>query len=120
MLAGDTVIAKDVDSRRQLTAPLKSFIYAPEREQGSERVWGCGGVGGGGARGGGEGGEAECRAPNVALKSSRLTSSLSSRATRLIDCLGSPSDTACSSIKKEGRRKHGASSSLRLGAKCTE
>ena len=31
VLTGDTVIAKDVDSKRQLTVPLKSFIYAPER-----------------------------------------------------------------------------------------
>lgn len=30
VLGGDTVIAKDVDSKRQLTEPLKSFIYAPE------------------------------------------------------------------------------------------
>lgn len=30
VLGGDAVIAKDVDSKRQLTEPLKSFIYAPE------------------------------------------------------------------------------------------
>lgn len=42
VLGGDTVIAKDVDSKRQLTEPLKSFIYAPEpavreREEEGER-----------------------------------------------------------------------------------
>jgi hypothetical protein len=31
VLTGDTVIAKDADSKRQLTVPLKSFIYAPEQ-----------------------------------------------------------------------------------------
>lgn len=39
VLGGVTVIAKDVDSKRQLTEPLKSFIYAPEpagRERGEE------------------------------------------------------------------------------------
>lgn len=30
VLGGDAVIAKDVDSKRQLAEPLKSFIYAPE------------------------------------------------------------------------------------------
>lgn len=30
VLGSDTVIAKDVDSKTQLTEPLKSFIYAPE------------------------------------------------------------------------------------------
>lgn len=29
-LGGNTVIAKDVDSKRQLTEPLKSFIYVLE------------------------------------------------------------------------------------------
>ena len=70
MLGGDTVIAKDVDSKRQLTEPLKSFIYAPEpagRERERKR----------------ERGRAECTAPNAALKSSRLTSSLSSRTTAI-------------------------------------
>lgn len=40
VLGGDTVIAKDVDSKRQLTEPLKSFIYAPQpagRKRGRER-----------------------------------------------------------------------------------
>lgn len=36
VLGGDAVIAKDVDSKRQLTEPLKSFIYAPEPERGRE------------------------------------------------------------------------------------
>lgn len=43
VLGGDTVIAKDVDSKRQLTEPLKSFIYAPEpagRERGRGREGG--------------------------------------------------------------------------------
>lgn len=40
VFGGDTVIAKDVDSKRQLTEPLKSFIYAPQpagRKRGRER-----------------------------------------------------------------------------------
>lgn len=37
MLGGDTVIAKDVDSKRQLTEPLKSFIYAPEPAGGERK-----------------------------------------------------------------------------------
>ncbi len=43
VLGGVTVIAKDVDSKRQLTEPLKSFIYAPEpagRERGRGREGG--------------------------------------------------------------------------------
>lgn len=71
VLGGDTIIAKDVDSKRQLTEPLKSFIYALEpagRERQRER------------------GRAECTTPKAALKSSRLTSSLSSR-TMAIDRL---------------------------------
>ena len=72
VLGGDTVIAKDVDSKRQLTEPLKSFIYAPEpagRERGREGR-----------------GRAKCTAPCAALKFSRRTSSLSS-ATAAIDRL---------------------------------
>lgn len=69
VLGGDTVIAKDVDSKRQLTEPLKSFIYAPE-PAGKER-------------GRGREGRAECTTPKAALKSSRLTSSLSSRTTAI-------------------------------------
>lgn len=75
VLGGDAVIAKDVDSKRQLTEPLKSFIYAPEpagRRRGkrqSERE-----------------GRQECTTSKknkktkknpTALKCSRLTSSLS-------------------------------------------
>lgn len=70
VLGGDTVIAKDVDSKRQLTEPLKSFIYAPEpagRERGSAREREREGVRG----------RAEHATPKAALKSSRLTSSLS-------------------------------------------
>lgn len=43
VLGGDTVIAKDADSKMQLTEPLKSFIYAPEpavRERGRRREGG--------------------------------------------------------------------------------
>lgn len=72
VLGGDAVIAKDVDSKRQLTEPLESFIYAPEpagRRRGkrqSERE-----------------GRQECTTSKkqkknpTALKCSRLTSSLS-------------------------------------------
>lgn len=70
MLGGDTVIAKDADSKMQLTEPLWSFIYAPEpagRERERERKT--------------EKWRAESRAIKTALKSSRLTSSLSSRST---------------------------------------
>ena len=70
-LASEAVIAKDVDSKRQLTEPLKSFIYVPEPE---------------GRNGERERSRAESRALRLALKSSRLTSSLSSW-TRAIDGL---------------------------------
>lgn len=70
VLGSDTVIAKDVDSKRQLTEPLKSFIYAPEPA--------------GRKRGEREGGRAECTSPKAALKSSRLTSSLSPRTTVIV------------------------------------
>ncbi len=43
VLGGVTIITKDVDSKRQLTEPLKSFIYAPEpagRERGRGREGG--------------------------------------------------------------------------------
>lgn len=66
---GNTVIAKDVDSKRQLTEPLNGFIYAPEptgRERKRERE------------------RAECTAPKAALKSSRLTSSLSHTSTVIV------------------------------------
>lgn len=74
VLGSDTVIAKDVDSKRQLTEPLKSFIYAPE-PAGRKRE---------GREGEGERGRAECTSPKAALKSSRLTSSLSPRATVIV------------------------------------
>ena len=64
-LGGNTVIATDADSKRQLTEPLKSFIYVPEpagRERSRE----------------GEGGQSAALQKQL-LKSSRLTSSLSPR-----------------------------------------
>lgn len=60
---GNTVIAKDADSKRQLTEPLKTFIYVPE-PAGRER------------RREGEGGQSAALQKQL-LKSSRLTSSLS-------------------------------------------
>lgn len=64
-LGSRTVIAKDADSKRQLTEPLKTFIYVPEpagRERSRE----------------GEGGQSAAL-QKQRLKFSRLTSSLSPR-----------------------------------------
>lgn len=69
-LGGKTVIAEDADSKRQLTEPLKTFIYVPE-PAGRERS------------GEGEGGQS-AELQEQLLKSSRLTSSLSPRTTVIV------------------------------------
>lgn len=69
-LGVNTVIVKDADSKRQLTEPLRNFIYVPEpagRERSQE----------------GDGGQSAALQKQL-LKSSRLTSSLSPRTTVIV------------------------------------
>lgn len=109
VLGGDTVIAKDVDSKRQLTEPLKSFIYAPQpagRKRGRER----------------ERGRAECTTPKAALKSSRLTSSLSPGTTVIVSEWLLRQSLIHSLLLHKKKKKYAAwwSSSLKLRSNCTK
>lgn len=85
MFGSETVIAKDVDSKRQLTEPLKSFIYAPE-PAGRER---------GRGRKGGQSAQLQKQLWSPAVSPHLCHAG----PLRLIDCLSSHSLTASSSIK---------------------